>query len=153
MDMDADQIPNWQMRGLIIPNIAMAFGLYLRAHKIGRAGISVDYRLPNEETLLTPALSVSCDLDRPIVEVGYAPFMPDLAVEIKSPDNTITDMRDKAHYYLAHGSRLVWLVFPEKKIVEVYSNNEEQILKEEDALTGGDVLPGFSLAVRDVFDV
>jgi len=131
----------------------MALGLYLRAHKIGRAGISVDYRLHNEETPLTPALSVSCDLDRPIVEVGYAPFMPDLAVEIKSPDNTITDMRDKAHYYLAHGSRLVWLVFPEKKIVEVYSNNEEQILKEEDALTGGDVLPGFSLAVRDVFDV
>lgn len=45
--------------------------------------------------------------------------MPDLVIEVTSPDNTYKSMRKRADYYLAHGTRLVWLVYPEKCLVEV----------------------------------
>lgn len=61
-------------------------------------------------------------------------------------------MRECADYYLWHGTRMVWLVYPEKRIVEVYQPNADvQILLETDELTGGDVLPGFMLAVSVIF--
>lgn len=61
-------------------------------------------------------------------------------------------MRDTAAYYLANGVRLVWLVYPNYRLVEVYRSGADiEILGEEDMLTGGDVLPGFELPVRKVF--
>jgi Uma2 family endonuclease len=61
-------------------------------------------------------------------------------------------MRDTAAYYLANGSRLVWLVYPNYRLIEVYRPDADiVILGEEDTLTGGDVLPGFELPVREVF--
>lgn len=76
--------------------------------------------------------------------------MPDLAVEVKSPDDSLRALRDKARYYLANGCRLVWLVLPDKQIIEVYTA-DKQPLTEADTLTGGEVLPGFALPVRQVF--
>ena len=45
--------------------------------------------------------------------------MPDLAVEIKSPSNTLTELRGKAAIYLRRETQLVWIVIPERKAVEV----------------------------------
>jgi len=78
--------------------------------------------------------------------------MPDLAVEIKSPDDTYTELRLKAAYYLANGSETVWLGYPEKRMVEVSRKGSDvEILLESDTIDGGDLLPGFSLPVRDIF--
>ncbi len=61
-------------------------------------------------------------------------------------------MRAKASYYLANGTRLVWLVLPEKRLVEVYrADGEVDILTENDTLSGDDVLPGFALPVQAIF--
>ncbi len=62
-------------------------------------------------------------------------------------------MRAKAEYYLAHGARIVWLVYPKKHLIEVCTKDDAQILDENDELDGGDVLPGFKLSVREVFDI
>jgi Uma2 family endonuclease len=62
-------------------------------------------------------------------------------------------MRDKAAYYLANGARLVWLVYPKKRMVEVlYPNGEFDIFSEGETLSGGEVVPGFTMAVQDVFE-
>src|SRR5262249_22713440 len=106
----------------------------------------------NENDLL-PDVSVTLDLDNPLNKVGPLLYMPDLAIEVKSPDDTYKAMREKARYYLSKGTQMVWLVFPEKRIVEVYTSDDEEILTENDTLTGGNVLPGFSLPVRKIFDV
>jgi Uma2 family endonuclease len=82
---------------------------------------------------------------------GPVPFMPDVAIEVKSPDDSLKLMRDKAQFYLENGSRMVWLVFPDKKLVEVYTADDQMILVEGDTLTGGDVLPGFELPVSSIF--
>lgn len=80
-------------------------------------------------------------------------ILPSIVIEVKSPTNTIKELREKADYYLANGAQLVWLVFPEKKMVEVYvAGQDVQLFLEDDVLSGG-VLPGFTLAVKTIFEV
>lgn len=77
---------------------------------------------------------------------------PLLAVEIKSDANTLKDLRAKARQYLAAGTALVWLVLPDKQVIEVYQPNaDDQLLTAADTLTGEQALPGFSVAVAAVF--
>ena len=81
------------------------------------------------------------------------PLAPDLAVEVVSPDE---DIHKKAYEYFRAGTTLVWAIYPDEKRVYVMRLDEDGGLKsipqDEDAiLDGGDVLPGFTLAVRDVF--
>ena len=78
--------------------------------------------------------------------------MPDLVIEVKSPDDTYTSMRERAQYYLAHGAKLVWRIYPAKRLVEVYRQDaDSDILTADDTLQGDDVLSGFVLSVHEIF--
>jgi Uma2 family endonuclease len=75
-----------------------------------------------------------------------------MAVEVKSPTDSKREMRRKAEKYLAYGTRLVWLVFPDEQTVEVYVPDEDvKMVGIEGILDGVNVLPGFALAVKDIF--
>jgi Uma2 family endonuclease len=79
-------------------------------------------------------------------------LVPDLAVEVLSENNTEQEMLRKLKEYFLAGVRLVWLVDPAKRIVRVYvAPDRETLLTEEETLTGGDVLPGPALPLRQVF--
>ena len=83
---------------------------------------------------------------------GYAESVPDLVVEIASPSDSRTAVNDKALMWLRYGARLVWVVYPEARAVDVHREGRPvAALGENDALDGLDVLPGFSCPVRDVF--
>ena len=78
--------------------------------------------------------------------------VPDLAVEIVSPSNRPSEIREKAEMWTSFGARLVWVVWPETMAVDVYRPEESVVtLTEGDTLTGQDVLPEFSCPVREVF--
>ena len=78
--------------------------------------------------------------------------VPDLAVEIVSPSNRPSEIREKAEMWTSFGARLVWVVWPETMAVDVYRPEESVVtLGAEDTLTGEDVLPEFSCPVREVF--
>ena len=78
--------------------------------------------------------------------------VPDLAVEIVSPSNRPSEIREKAEMWTSFGARLVWVVWPETMTVDVYRPEESVVtLGAEDTLTGEDVLPEFSCPVREVF--
>jgi Uma2 family endonuclease len=77
---------------------------------------------------------------------------PDLAVEVLSQGNTDEEMKRKRDEYFAAGVRLVWLVDPEARTVTVYiSPDQSKLLMQEQTLDGGDVLPSFALALKDLF--
>jgi Uma2 family endonuclease len=77
---------------------------------------------------------------------------PDLAAEVLKEDNTLGEMKRKRHDYFSTGVRLVWLADPETRTVDVYtSENQFTKLTEADFLNGGDVLPGFTVSVREWF--
>lgn len=79
---------------------------------------------------------------------------PDLAVEVISRGNTRREMARKRDEYFAAGTRLVWIVDPAARSVEVWSAAtpaQAVTLGETDRLTGGDVLPGFEVALAELF--
>jgi Uma2 family endonuclease len=77
---------------------------------------------------------------------------PDLAVEVKSPTDSKRELRQKAEVYLRFGTKMVWLVFPDEKCVEVYVPDKDVLeFTIDDILDGGEVLPGFKLPVRAIF--
>jgi Uma2 family endonuclease len=84
---------------------------------------------------------------------GYNPMPPDLAVEVDSPSTyeSQQNLYIKVANYLAAGT-VVWVFKPESKRVEVYTPGQPvRILGVDDVLDGGDVLPGFTLALKDIF--
>ena len=77
---------------------------------------------------------------------------PDLIVEVLSKDNTRGEMKRKLEEYFRAGVRLVWYVDPSKRTVRVYTAlDRSTLLREDETLDGGDVLPGFALSIRDWF--
>lgn len=87
------------------------------------------------------------------VRQGYNPTPPDLAVEVETNTTTASErrLRAKVLRYLDVGV-VVWVVYPETQEVEVYNPGQEmQKLGINDMLVGGDVLPGFTLAMKDIF--
>ncbi|HVO43872.1 MAG TPA: Uma2 family endonuclease [Aggregatilineales bacterium] len=81
----------------------------------------------------------------------YYHFAPDLAVEVVSPQDTAREVHDKVLEYLRFGVRLIWVVYPESRTIDVHQAAGAHTLKIDDELTGGDVLPSFRVPVRDVF--
>ena len=82
---------------------------------------------------------------------AYNPNPPDLAVEVLSPTDDLNVMRFKVAGYLAAGTT-VWVVDADKKQVEVYAPGQPPARKGADeTLDGGNLLPGFTLAVKDIF--
>jgi Uma2 family endonuclease len=78
---------------------------------------------------------------------------PDLVVEVLSKGNTRREMARKLDEYFRAGVRLVWYVDPKRRAVQVFTRRDKFVeLKENDVLDGGEVLPGFSLSLRDWFD-
>ena len=83
---------------------------------------------------------------------GYLELVPDLVVEVVSPNDTAREVREKVNDWLDAGVRLVWVVDYQKRIItEYYSRQQYRVLTEYDTLDGGDVVSGFSLPVCEVF--
>lgn len=81
------------------------------------------------------------------------PLAPDLAVEVISEGNTAAEMENKLLEYFTAGVRLVWHVYPETRTVQVsIGPTDVRLLREDDTLDGGSVLPGFRLSIRAWFE-
>jgi Uma2 family endonuclease len=77
---------------------------------------------------------------------------PDLAVEVLSQGNTEKEMAEKLNDYFTTGARLVWYVDPQRRCVEVFTSADaKRIVKQDQILDGGDVLPGLEINLRELF--
>ena len=113
---------------------------------VGDAGFVIGR---NPDTVRAPdvalvALERVCD--------GFCEGAPDLAVEVRSPSDRSGEVSEKAQDWFAAGCRLVWVVDPKARTVTQYrSRTEIAILTAAETLTGGDVVPGFSVPVAEIF--
>lgn len=128
---------------------------YLTHHPIGYVtGAKGSYQMPGEGNEYIPDVAYISKERLPQLPERHALLPPDLAVEIKSPTDFVRDLRYKAVRYLGFGTRLVWLVLPDDQTVEVYTPDQDvQTLAIGDTLSGGDMLPGFTLPVQQIFDL
>lgn len=84
---------------------------------------------------------------------GFWDQPPDLLVEVVLPHDTPTEIQTKVHEWIEFGVRLVWVVYPDNRRVDVIRSLQQRYaLTEEDTLEGGDVLPGFSCSVSELFE-
>lgn len=83
---------------------------------------------------------------------GHVPIAPDLAVEVVSPNNSFFEVRQKVAEYLQAHVRLVWVVNPNLREVEVYrASGGYQLVQNGDSLDGEDVVPGFRCPLAEIF--
>ncbi len=85
-------------------------------------------------------------------QAGFWPLAPDLAVEIISPSETAASVQAKVQDYLAAGTQLIWLVYPDSTVVVEYQPPAQiRQYGREDSLEGGTVIPGFQYALARLF--
>jgi Uma2 family endonuclease len=78
--------------------------------------------------------------------------VPELIVEVASPNDEAEDLLGKAHEYLEAGARLVWLVYPRLRVIHAYeSPTKPRVFTVADELDGGTVLPNFRVPMVHFF--
>lgn len=124
--------------------------------KLGRAFAEVGIILRRNPDRLVGADAAFISAQRLPIRLsseGYLETLPDLAVEIRSKNDTWAEIRDKVAEYLAAGVVVVWVLDPGKRtITEFRSNQAEREWLAGETLTIPDVIPGFQVLVTDLFD-
>jgi Uma2 family endonuclease len=150
---------------VIVPSSIHAFIANLIAHFLTRFvmehelgyvfGDGCVYKLPNGDELIPDASFVAKGRGVPSF-ASKLELAPDLAVEVASPSNTERELLNKVSSYLASGTKIVWVVYPKAKVVDVFTPNKDESItlrkvESDGILEGGSVLPGFTLAVSSIF--
>ncbi len=132
--------------------VASPLYLYVKAHDLGFvSGEAGGFDITEDITYIPDVAFVSKARQVEPPRKTLNPIAPDLAVEVISPTNSASEIQRKVLDYLAAGTLLVWIVYPETRTVVVHTSAGARTLTEADTLDGGDVLPGFTLPVRDIF--
>ena len=143
--------------GDIEVKLIVRLGSFVEAHGLGRvlpgdAGVRLE-RDPDTVRGPDVAFLSSRGQALPSLAKGYTEVVPDLVAEIVSPSNSRREMHEKALMWRSFGVRLVWVVHPSTRSVDVYEEDGTvSTLIEDDALSGGDDLPGFSCDIHALFE-
>jgi Uma2 family endonuclease len=128
---------------------------YVREHKLGSAfDSSTGFRMQSGN-VRSPDVGFIAKarlqgLKRP--PKGFFEGAPDLAVEVLSPSNTLEEIHNKIVEYFENGTRLIWVINPQEYYVLVYHTSSPDVfLRVGDDLDGEDVVPGFSMAIAELF--
>lgn len=148
--------PAGKRHGRIGARILSRLGLHVESQGLGEVYNSdTGFKLSsNPDTVRAPDVAfVTREHADAVGEIdGFIPGAPDLAIEVISPTDSYGEVDEKVSEYLEAGTRMVIVVNPRHRIATVYrSPGDIVLLTENDALDGGDVVPGWSLPLRDLF--
>jgi len=132
--------------GRVTVQLAVQVVGHVRAHDLGQVYVEAGFKLARDpDTVRGPDVAFISRARLPDPEpVRYPDLAPDLVVEIVSPGDRPGEVLAKVADWLSAGTRLVWVVDPERRLVRVYRlDGTEQIVTADQALDGEDVLPGF----------
>jgi Uma2 family endonuclease len=148
------------LAGNVHGRVATSFAWHLARHvEMSRLGTvyaaGTGFRLATDpDTVRAPdAAFVSRARVEAVGEVeGFWPEAPQLAVEVISPGDNYADVEEKVFDWLDAGTKMVVVINPRQRSATVYkSPTDITALAELDFLDGGDIVPGFDLAVREIF--
>lgn len=143
--------------GVAAANLVFALGVHARQGGLGRVfGDGVGYellRLPHTVRVPDASFVRAERLPTNGIGPGLLRLAPDLAIEVLSPSETASDLQEKLDDYKVAGTPLVWVVDPVRRTVMIVAIDAPvRWLHEEDTLDGGEVLPGFTSPVAEMFD-
>ena len=142
--------------GRVDVNLVIFVGSFVKTNRLGYVYdsstgfvISEDpptVRVPDVAFVRTERLPAGFDDGR------FLRVIPDLVVEVISPYDRTVEILAKVLVWLKAGAALVWVANPVAETITVYSNDAQSlVLRSEDILDGGAILPGFSIPVREIF--
>ena len=136
---------------LVKANFIRILAAWLDRHTSGTIFAETSYQVEEHDCLI-PDLSVLSNERIPVPVTNDLPRgAPDLAIEVVSSE-TAARLRTKIDLYLRHGSKAVWAVYPEQRVIEIHSANGQIIKLEQDqVLEDHDALPGFSTSLSAIF--
>lgn len=144
------------VHGLVISTIITRLGNYAAKHRAGRVFTDAGFELMElPRTVRAPDVAFIRMERLPAdgVVTMTRRVAPDFVVEVLSPSETRARLREKLDDYRVSNIRLVWLVDPRARTVTVIEGeNPVRRLEQRDRLDGGDVLPGFSCEIAELFD-
>ncbi len=148
--------PTGHNHGRITMRLSVPLGQYVQERELGEVyAAETGFKLrSNPDHVRAPDLSFI--RARRVQEVGdtkgYWPGAPDLAVEVLSPNDVVSEVEQKVGEWLEAGASLVWVLSPKMRTVTVYrSRTDIKILTEKDTLDGGPVIPGFQYPIAKLF--
>ena len=149
--------PAGSRHGRIAARASIFLGQYIYLKKLGEVfGAETGFILRRHpDTVRAPdaAFVAAARIPPEGLPVGYFPGAPDLAIEVVSPDDTAVEVKAKVNEYFEAGARLAWIIYPDTREVAVFkSARESLILSERDILDGGEVIPGFTCPVKELFE-
>jgi Uma2 family endonuclease len=141
--------------GRIAGKLFLRIGNHVERHKLGETfAAETGFLLhQNPDTVRAPDVSfVSYERLGEFADYpGYLPLAPDLAVEVVSPTDQSSEVESKATAWLRAGSRVVLVVDPQTNSIREYRSLNQIRVYSEDEIDLGDILPGFKLAVAELF--
>jgi len=148
--------PASEQLGATAANIAGHLWQHVRSHRLGRVYTAeTGFVLARDpDVVLVPDVAfVRADrLPPDEMRSKFYEGPPDLAIEVISPSERTTQTQQKVLEYLRAGTQLVWVVDPPRRTVTVYHpDHSARILRIDDELDGGEVLPGLRISVAEIF--
>ncbi len=141
----------------IASRLQSRLGPYVEEHLLGTSVTEMLFILDAERNLrrrpdVAFVSATRWALDREVPMTGDWDVVPDLAVEVISPNDVFKDVLAKLREYFQYGVTSAWVISPEEQQVYVYdSPTHVRILTAADELTGGDVLPDFRMSLTHLF--
>lgn len=146
--------PAGYRHGDVTVRITVAIANHVYAHQLGRVfAAETGFTLArNPDTVRAPDVAfIRTDRLLSPPPPGFAELAPDLAVEVRSPDDRAGETLAKVADWLNAGCRLVWVIDPQRAVARVYrADGGEAHLAAADTLDGEDVLPGFVVELGSV---
>ncbi len=131
-------------------------GVFVAEHKLGETYVGEIgiYIRRNPDTIRAADFAfVSTARLAELSDEGYLNAAPDLVVEIMSPDDRWSEIKKKLRDYFSIGVRLMWVIDPDSRTVSAYrSLTDLQEYGEDQSLAAEDILPGFSLPIKLLFE-
>lgn len=151
--------PVTMRHGVIVIIVARLIDDYVRLNNLGMvAAGNVGYVLRRSpDRVRAPDISFVAWENVPesgLPERGFWEGPPALAIEVVSPDDRMNEIHAKVQHFLAAGTQQVWVLWPSQRTMTVYaSNGSAQELGPDADVDGGDILPGFTARVGDLFEL
>ncbi len=146
-----------ELHGKIVTNLVGELWTFVKPQRLGTllASDSGVWLERDPDTVREPDIAFTSAERLPLDawNTGYSEVVPDLVVEVASPSDSRREINDKAQMWLRFGTRLVWVVHPDTRTVDVYRADDPAVrLTEDESLDGLDVLPGFACEVGAIFE-
>ncbi|HEV8304494.1 MAG TPA: Uma2 family endonuclease [Gemmatimonadales bacterium] len=146
--------PPGTWHGAIAANLAYYLSDFVRRQGLGHVfAQDTGFKIASDpDTVRAPDVAfIARERSALLRSRGYAAAAPDLLAEILSPEDRPAEVLSKVADWLAAGTKIVWVVDPERQETRVYRQDGSlAVLGRGDSLDGEDVLPGFTCPLSDV---